>query len=121
MRNLIVAILVCGASCAWAGAPLAIEPAAPPVRLDTAQDLDNLRAINPDHYARAARLIASANRLCEPGKPQLQNTDGRDISCGLLLLTSNPPKRELFFVLDATRYVALVTLTADRPKLIPAK
>ena len=94
--------------------------AQPPVRLYTAGELANLRATNPDHYARAVRLIASANRLCQPGKPKLQNTDGRDISCGLLLFTSNPPKRELSFVLDRTKYVALVTLTADRPQPLPA-
>ena len=118
MRNLVVAFLVCGASCAWAQDSVVIQP---PVRLYTAEDLDNLRAANPGLYARAARLIASANRLCQPGEPKLQNTDGRDISCGLLLLTSNPPKRELSFVLDGTRYVALVTKTADRPKPMRVK
>jgi hypothetical protein len=117
MRNLVVAILACGASYAWAEDAVLIQP---PVRLYTAEDLANLHATNPDHYARATRLISAANRLCHPGKPKLQNTDGRDISCGLLLLTSNPPKRELSFVLDRTRYVALVTLTADRPKPLPA-
>jgi hypothetical protein len=118
MRNLLVAMLVCGASCAWAQDTVVIQP---PVRLYTAEDLTNLRTTNPDHYARAARLIAAANQLCQPGKPKLQNTDGRDISCGVLLLTSNPPKRELSFLLDGTRYVALVTITADRPKFLPAK
>jgi hypothetical protein len=117
MRNLVVAILACSAACAWAQDSVVIQP---PVRLYTAEDLAKLRTANPDHYARAARLIASANRLCQPGKPKLQNVDGRDISCGLLLLTSNPPKRELSFVLDRTRYVALVTMTADRPAPMPA-
>ena len=117
MRNLVVAILACGASCAWAEDAVVIQP---PVHLYTAEELANLRATNPDHYARAARLMASADRLCQPGKAKPQNTDGRDISCGLRLLTSNPPKRQLFFVLDRTRYVALVTLTEDRPKLLPA-
>lgn len=118
MRNLVVAILVCGASYAWAQDSVVIQP---PVRLYTADDLANLRATNPDHYARAVRLIAAANRLCQPGQPKLQNTDGRDITCGFLLLASNPPKRELSFRLDGIRYLALVTITADRPKLISAK
>jgi hypothetical protein len=65
--------------------------------------------------------MASATQLCQPGKPKLQNADARDISCALLLLTSNPPKRELSFVLDGTRYVALVTMTADQAKPLPAK
>lgn len=118
MRNLLVAMLVCGASCAWSQDAVVIEP---PVRLYTPEDLANLRTTNPDHYARAARLISAANRLCQPEKPKLQNTDGSDISCGVLLLTSNPPKRELSFVLDRTRYVALVTITADRAEFLPAK
>jgi hypothetical protein len=118
MRTAVVVIFVCAASCVWADDTVVIQPA---VRLYTAQDLDTLRARSPDHYARATRLLASANQLCQPGKPQLQKADARDISCGLRLLTSNPPKRELSFMLDGTRYVALVTMTADQPKLIPAR
>jgi hypothetical protein len=113
MRNLVAAALMCGASCALAQDPVVLRP---PVLLYTAQDLAILRATNPDHYARAARLIAAANRLCQPGKAQLQDADARDISCELLLLTSNPPKRKLSFVLDWTKYVALVTITGDRPQ-----
>jgi hypothetical protein len=66
------------------------------------------------------RLIAAANWLCRPGEPKLQNTDGRDISCGMLLLTSDPPKRRLSFTLDNTGYVAIVTITADPARLTSA-
>ena len=119
MRNVVVvAIFVCGASCAWAGDSVMTQS---PVHLYTSQDLATLRATNPDHYARAMRLMASANQLCQLGKPRLQNADARDISCGLLLLTSNPPKREVSFALDGTRYIALVTMTADQPKAMPAR
>lgn len=118
MRIVVVAIFVCAASCAWADDMVVIQPE---VRLFTAQDLETLRATNPDHYARATRLLASASQLCQTGKPKLQNTDARDISCGLRLLTSNPPKRELSFVLDRTRYVARVTMTADQPRLMTVK
>ena len=41
-------------------------------------------------------------------------------ACASLLRTSNPPKRVLSFMLDTTRYVAIVTLTDDRPELVPA-
>ena len=120
MRNLMLVVLVCSVSVCSAEEPT--EPAllAPPVRLDSATDLAQLRETNPDHYARAVRLMSSANRLCRPGEPKLQNADGRDISCTMLLLTSNPPKRALTFTLDNTRYVAIVTITADRPRLMPA-
>src|SRR5580693_5118098 len=42
------------------------------IRLDTPQDLANLRATNFDHYQRAARIIAAANTLCRPGLPKLE-------------------------------------------------
>lgn len=123
MRKLVLAVSLASASACWASAPVGpVEPQTfvPPVRLSSAADLARLRESNPDHYARAVRLMNAANTLCKPGEPKLQTTDGRDISCDTLLLTSNPPKRALSFTLDHTQYVAIVTITADRPKLIHA-
>ena len=124
MRKLILATCVCSASVCWADKPVD-QPVDPqvlklPVPLNSTADLARLRATNPNHYARAVRLMNAANTLCKPGEPKLQNTDGRDISCAMLLLTSNPPKRALSFTLDNTRYVAIVTITADRPELTRA-
>ena len=125
MRKLILAAIMCSAPLCWADQPVAAVVSRPPVHLDSAADLAQLRKTNPDHYARAVRLMSSANSLCKPGEPKLQNTklqsiDGRDISCDMLLLTSNPPKRALSFMLDGTRYLAIVTITADRPHLTRA-
>ncbi len=85
----------------------------PTVHLDTPADLERLRTANTDHYARAVRLMAAADRLCKRGEQKLQDTDGRDISCDMTLLTSNPPKRRVSFTLDETHYVAIVTITAN--------
>ena len=120
MRKLILAAFICSASVSWADEPLDTVVFKPPVHLASAADLAQLRKTNPDHYARAVRLMQSANRLCKPGAPKLQNADGRDISCAMLLLTSNPPKRALSFTLDNTRYDAIVTVTADPPQLMRA-
>jgi len=120
MRNLILAALMCSASISWADEPVAPVVLEPPVRLASAADLAQLRKTNPGHYARAMRLMSSANRLCKPGEPKVQNADGRDISCTMLLLTSDPPKRALTFTLDSTPYVAIVTITSDRPHLMHA-
>jgi hypothetical protein len=117
MRKLILTAFMCSASMCWADQPVDPVVLKPPVRLASAADLAQLRKTNPDHYARAVRLMSSANRLCKPGEPKVQNADGRDISCAMLLLTSNPPKRALSFTLDSTPYVAIVTVTADRPRL----
>lgn len=120
MRKLILAALMCSASVCWAEEPVDAVVLTPSVHLNSAADLAQLRKTNPGHYARAVRLINSANRLCKPGAPKLQNADGRDISCAMLLLTSNPPKRALSFTLDNTPYTAIVTITADPPQLTHA-
>jgi hypothetical protein len=121
MRKLVLAAAwVCSASVCWADAPVDPVILRPPVQLNSAADLDRLRESNPDHYARAMRLMTAANKLCKPGEPKLQNTDGKDIACGMRLLTSNPPKRALSFTLDDTHYVAIVTITADPPALTHA-
>jgi len=85
--------------------------------------LAELRAANPVHYARAQKILAAANQLCRPttGKVEYAKFDAKNISCiRSLIKTSNPPKRELSFRLDDTRYIALVTLTDDPPRLVAA-
>ena len=86
-------------------------------------DLDRLRATNPGHYARAERIMAAANELCRPqaGDVTYAKFDAQDIYCAdMLLKTSNPPQRQISFTLDATRYIALVAVTDDPPRVMPA-
>ena len=115
MRAMIIALCISSASLTWADESVVFKPA---IRLDTREELANLRAANPSHYARATRLIAAANSLCPPGRPKLQSTElhSQQLSCGDLFRTSNPPKREISFTLDGIPYAALVTVTADPPK-----
>jgi len=113
------------ASGAWADVPAGIAgiSSSPVVRLD-AQALAQLKATNPNHYARAQNIIAAANELCRPvpEKVQYARFDAQDISCeDSLLMTSNPPKRQIRFRLDDTRYMALVSVTADPPRLVGAE
>jgi hypothetical protein len=93
------------------------------VYLDS-RGLEELRSSNPDHYARAQRILAAANHLCRPHLPEvyLAQFGARDFSCApMLLLTSLPPKREIGFRLDHTRYIARVVVTDDPPRLVPAR
>jgi hypothetical protein len=112
-----------------AAAASADDPTVPPapryhIYLWGPVELDRLRTTNPDHYARAERILAAADRLCRPGPARVQfaAAGGRDVSCyGMVLRTSNPPKLEIDFTLDETRYSALVAITDDPPRLIPAR
>lgn len=89
-----------------------------------ARALEELRATNPDHYARATRILAVANHLCRPHLPEatLVEFHMEDFSCrAMLLLTSLPPQREIGFRLDHTRYIARVFVTDDPPRAVPAR
>jgi hypothetical protein len=108
-------------ACLAAFAALAEPPAV--VYLNGAADLERLRSSNPDHYWKAERILAAADHLCRPGPAEVQYVgfDISDLACSRMLLkTSNPPKWQIAFRLDDTRYVALVTVTDDAPRVIPA-
>ena len=68
-------------------------------------------------------MLVAANRLCRPGPGALEEIAGvGDLRCaGSFLRTSNPPKWQITFRLDDTRYVALVVITDDPPRLTPAR
>ena len=83
------------------------------VYLSGASALADLERTNPNHAARAKRILAAASELCKPG-PETVNYasfQASDIRCdGAILRTSLPAKREIAFTLDDTRYLALVTV-----------
>jgi hypothetical protein len=112
-----------------------VAAALPPetVYLNGAADLAKLRATNPAHAARAERIMAAANQLCRPTAgavseaqaivhPKTARIEGQEIACAdMLLKTSNPPKRQISFTLDGTRYIAMVAITDDPPKVVSAR
>ena len=125
MRRILLALVITTTS-ALAGLPAFADSTPSPkvVYLDSAAALEQLRTSNPAHYAKAERIMAAANVLCRPGRADLQaaKKDAAGFSCApMLLRTSNPPKRQITFRLDDTRYVALVTVTDDPPQLVSAQ
>lgn len=119
----LILVLTFGCAAVLADDATLTTPASRTVYLDGPADLARLRQSNPPHYARAERVLAAANHLCRPGPGQLQEVAGvQDVKCaGFLLRTSNPPKWQITFRLDDTRYVALVVVTDDPPRLTPAR
>ena len=94
------------------------------VYLNGPKSLAALQKVNPRHYARAERIIAAANEVCRPGPlaSYYARFEAREISCtDMMFKASNPPKKQLAFTLDKTRYVALVTITDEAAKLVPLR
>lgn len=125
MRVFLLTLVLTAASAAPADDLLPKRFGAPKttVYLNGPGDLARLRDTNPRHYARAERVLAAADHLCRPGAGEVQPVVGsRDVHCaGMLLLTSNPPQWRMTFTLDDTRYIALVMITDDPARLIPAR
>ena len=93
------------------------------IRLDTLDALKQLRSSNPRHYAIARQILAAANEICEAqqGAPLRMRFDAQHVACmSSLWMTSNPPKRELSFLIDDIPYAALVEVRHLGAKLEPA-
>jgi hypothetical protein len=123
-RYLLIGLCLAGTAAALAAPPKTPVPA-PPARivyLDSAAAMEQLRLTNPEHYARAQRIIASAAQLCKAGAPKLLELHAQDVHCfGALIFTSYPPQRQLSFRLDDTRYIAMVFLKGYEGKRVPIR
>lgn len=76
--------------------------------------LEELKTSNPAHYERAVKVIDETSKPCEHGAWQSRPVPvQRSLSpeCSTFALqTSNPPKRQVSFVVDDTLYIANVVL-----------
>jgi hypothetical protein len=128
MRYSLLATLLVVSGASIALAQDAAQPApTPALKIDTTPKhtvrlnnlvLEELKQANPRHYTEAQRVIAAASELCAPGSAEvwkvLRMPPGH--CAGEFLKTSNPPKREISFQLDDTRYIALVTVKDAGPE-----
>jgi hypothetical protein len=91
--------------------------------LDQPGALESLKQARPEHHAKVQRIIADALRLPDEGVPSwLQTAYGaQDVRFEPLLLTSDPPQRQLSFTLDQTAYKAVLRLTDAKPRALPAR
>ena len=84
--------------------------------------LEEIKKSNPERYAKVQTVMASASEMCKPNAARtwpLASVQSADCST-LVLKTSYPPKRQISFQIDDTRYVALVTVL-DAPALVKAE
>jgi hypothetical protein len=130
MRTLVVLTVAAVSAVAASVGALAADSTSTPVtapkvvHLDGAASLAQLAKANPNHAARAERIIAAAPELCKPGPEAVTfaRFQADRIECdGAFLRTSYPAKQEISFTLDDTRYIALVAVADGAPRVIPAR
>ena len=93
------------------------------INLNEPGALEALQRDNPAHYQTVRQILDNILKQPESQVPRwLQTTfNAKDVRYIRVLLTSYPPKRDLSFTLDDTRYKARLTLINDRVKIVPAK
>jgi len=103
----------------WAG----IAAAQPTVDLNAPGALAALGRSNRAHYEKVRRILADIvhTRDSDVVRWMQATFAAHDVSYAPVVLTSDPPRRRLSFVLDTTRYQAIVTLTNVRGEILPAK
>jgi hypothetical protein len=84
--------------------------------------LSDLRAHNPGHFDKIRKILEQVQKQPSAEVPKwLQtNFDAHDDAFNDLILTSYPGKKRLDFALEKTRYTAVITLTEQQYKAIPA-
>lgn len=84
--------------------------------------LEALEQANPAHFSKVQRILREAPRLPLASLPGWVRTqfDAREVSLPYVLRTSYPAQANLSFVLDDTRYSAVIRVDAE-PTVTPAK
>ena len=93
------------------------------VDLDAPGALEALERSNPAHHEKVRRILEGVVQRRDADVPRWMQASfaARDVSYAPIVLTSDPPKRRLSFVLDTTRYQAVVTLTNMRGEIVPLR
>jgi hypothetical protein len=98
----------------------------PPVQRTVYLDsvvLEDIKTSNPEHYAQIQRVMASASQMCKPNAARdwaLASTKSASDCSTVVLKTSYPPKRQISFQIENTRYIANV-IVRDAPALVKAE
>ncbi len=116
MKRLLIALVAAIGSAASAGN---VDPART-VDLNQPGQLERLARENPSEFAKVDAILREAPDRAPEELPRWIRTayGAEDGAYSNVLLTSDPPKAELSFVLRDTRYRARITLRNIRPKLV---
>jgi len=102
-----------------AGGTIGVDTLHTAIDLNQPGALDRLARENPFHYAIIRRVLAGVDTVPEHvvGRWMKSEFNATDVTYSPALLTSTPPRKQLTFTLETTRYAALLTLTPDGARL----
>jgi hypothetical protein len=103
-----------------AGAVTSIAAQFGTIDLNQPEVLERLARENPFHFAMIRRILAGVDTMPEHavGRWMKAQFSATDVTYSPVLLTSDPPKKQLTFTLETTRYSALLALTPDGARLV---
>jgi hypothetical protein len=107
----------------WTGIAAAQVPTGRTIDLDAPGALAALEQSNPAHHDTVRRILTGIVDRRDTEVPRWMQATfaAHDVTYTPVVLTSDPPKRRLSFVLDTTRYQTIVTLTNVRGEIVPLK
>ncbi|HEY1287920.1 MAG TPA: hypothetical protein VGF58_06300 [Burkholderiales bacterium] len=101
------------------------QDARPPrhVNLNAPGAMEGIKATSPAHYDAIQAIVAGLARNPHTADPRWIQTSfhARDVSYGMALLTSYPPKKNIAFTLDETRYEGRMTLESGSASFVPTR
>jgi hypothetical protein len=82
--------------------------------------LERVARENPFHFAMIRRILAGVDTMPEQavGRWMKSQFNATDVTYSSVTLTSDPPRKQLTFTLETTRYSALLTLTPEGARLV---
>ena len=85
--------------------------------------LERLSRENPFHYAIIRRILAGVDEVPEHAVSRWMKSqfNATDITYSAVLMTSAPPRKQLSFTLETTRYSAVLTLTPDGARVFSTR
>ena len=109
-----------GSEIQTAGAVTPIAAQYGTIDLNQPEVLERLARENPFHFAMIRRILAGVDTMPEHavGRWMKAQFNATDVTYSPVLLTSEPPKKQLTFTLETTRYSALLTLTSEGARLV---
>ena len=96
-------------------------PAVRKIDLNVPGVMESLRATNPRHYEQIQEILKGLEKQKDVPKWMQSTFEAKNVSYSTIFLTTEPPQRNLSFVLEETLYHSVVTVEGSHVAIYPVK